>query len=565
VTVIAVEPLFDEGLSLAISDICKILQRELEISPYDVVMVKPGSLSRSDNGKTQSFKVRNNYENQKLHILCSLRNLATSKFLSETDSGKLDEVEKSIEQAFKSILNIDKELSRTSNFFDLGGDSLSIMQLVIWVEESYNVKMDIIEVIEDMSIMSIAQYIKMKIYNGKALLKVNTKLMYEDCVLDEDIVVGHYENSKLSKVQNVFLTGVTGFLGGHLLKDLIENTEAKIYCHIRAKDIDEGMKRIIANMQNYRLWKHEYKVRIVPVVGDLSKPLLGISEDYFNKLADCIDIIYHNGACVNFVLPYSKLKEVNVRGTRECLRLACRKKAKYFNYISTFGVFDNPSHFNKIAYEDDKLDSCDGYFLGYTQTKWVSEKLVKIAENRGLKVCIYRPGHITGSTVSGIWEVGDLISRLLVSCINMKVIPDIFINIHITPVDYVSKAIAYLSLREDSIGKAFNLINKIIPSAGDLSDAIRQYGYNIDVIPYEQWQNTMFNNNTTNMLKILECLFKQNVNSETSIIRRYSDMEPIIDTTNVDNALIGSNIQCPSVTFELLFKYLDYFKTKSYI
>ena len=62
--------------------------------------------------------------------------------------------------------------------------------------------------------------------------------------------------------------------------------------------------------------------RIIPVLGDLSKPLLGLTEQEFQQIASLVDVIYHAGAIVNFIYPYSQLKTTNVLGTQEILRLA---------------------------------------------------------------------------------------------------------------------------------------------------------------------------------------------------------------------------------------------------
>jgi thioester reductase-like protein len=51
------------------------------------------------------------------------------------------------------------------------------------------------------------------------------------------------------------------------------------------------------------------------VCGDLSRERLGLAEEQFAELASGVDAIYHNGAVVNSVLPYSALKQENVDST----------------------------------------------------------------------------------------------------------------------------------------------------------------------------------------------------------------------------------------------------------
>jgi thioester reductase-like protein len=84
--------------------------------------------------------------------------------------------------------------------------------------------------------------------------------------------------------------------------------------------------------------ERNWRSRIIPIVGDLSKPLLGLETEKFQQLASTIDVIYHNGAWVHHIYPYSILKPANVLGTQEILRLASQVKTKPVHFISSSGV-----------------------------------------------------------------------------------------------------------------------------------------------------------------------------------------------------------------------------------
>lgn len=76
-------------------------------------------------------------------------------------------------------------------------------------------------------------------------------------------------------------------------------------------------------------------------VGDLGRPLLGLSQAEFDSLAEEVDIVYHNGAVVHWVYPYSKLKPMNVNGTIEAMRMATSgKEMASFHFVSSTSVFD---------------------------------------------------------------------------------------------------------------------------------------------------------------------------------------------------------------------------------
>lgn len=76
---------------------------------------------------------------------------------------------------------------------------------------------------------------------------------------------------------------------------------ADIYCLVRAANPESDKQKIQSSLESYSLWNESFSVRIIPIIGELSKPLLGLSEEEFKALANKIDIIYHNGALVNFI------------------------------------------------------------------------------------------------------------------------------------------------------------------------------------------------------------------------------------------------------------------------
>jgi hypothetical protein len=106
---------------------------------------------------------------------------------------------------------------------------------------------------------------------------------------------------------HIFLTGATGFLGSFLLHELLDQTQAEIYCLVRSANVEEGKQKLYKTLAAYGLWREELSPRIVPIVGDLSAPLLGLSEHQFRMLAGKVDAIYHNGALVNWISSYHQL------------------------------------------------------------------------------------------------------------------------------------------------------------------------------------------------------------------------------------------------------------------
>lgn len=538
---------------------------EFEVSPYDIAFVQSGSLIRTDNGKLRIHKIRRAYKTNDLKLLYSGHHVQGSTNTDEMEACT-DVIEQGVRNAFDKILNISGADMHTS-FLELGGNSFDTLELIVELEQRFSVKFDARELLTNPTVCGIAEQIRSRM-TEKESANIQTDL-YEECVLPDEIgVTGTYEK-KPSECSVFFLTGSTGFLGAYLISSILKQSTVpniKLYCHCRAKSMENGMERIRNNMQHYMCWDDAFEKYIYPVLGDLTKPHMGIEEALYQELVSEVEVVYHNGALLNFMFPYEYLKKSNVYGTQECLRFACDEKPKYFSYISSFSVYDNPSHFRKTAYEDDLLESAEGYFLGYSQTKWVSEKLTGIARERGLRTIVFRPADITGDKDSGIWEMGDLISRILVSAIQTGRMPIADMKFYLTPVDYVGNTIAYISKNEDAYGKAFNVVNQKIASAVEIKNIMEECGYPIEIIPYDMWQQELAASDTEqNALKILACLFEGDGDSEDSIIKRYSDNGAIFDTSNTDAFLESSDIVCPPVDKELLSAYFRYFAEKGYI
>ncbi len=183
----------------------------------------------------------------------------------------------------------------------------------------------------------------------------------------------------------IFLTGVTGFIGAFLLRDLLRQTSADVYCLVRADDDAHAMARIRRNLEGYGLWDEVSAPRVRAVVGDLKLPLLGLAPELFARLADTIDVIYHCGSKLSYVAPYEYLSAANVGGTQETLRLATTGKARPVHYVSSLGIllaYKTPTG----GQETDELDETKCPDVGYFRTKYVAEKVVRIARAR-------HPGH----------------------------------------------------------------------------------------------------------------------------------------------------------------------------
>ncbi|MBE9048516.1 amino acid adenylation domain-containing protein [Pleurocapsales cyanobacterium LEGE 10410] len=269
-------------------------------------------------------------------------------------------LEQKLAEIWTEVLGLEK-IGIHDNFFELGGHSLLITQLLAKVRNIFEVDLPLKDLFDAPTIAELAEIIE-GIEEEDEEISLN---LHSEAVLDADIVP--YDNYIPTTPNNILLTGATGFLGAFLLSELLRKTDADIYCLIRAENDTLGQKRIEDKLKSYLLWDTVDHKRIIPVVGDLSRSRLGLSADRFSEIAETVDVIYHNGAWVNFTYPYSQLKDVNVLGTQEVLRLAVKSKVKPVHFISTIGVVGAADRNLEIVREDTPIHRSEQIGSGYTQ------------------------------------------------------------------------------------------------------------------------------------------------------------------------------------------------------
>jgi len=359
---------------------------------------------------------------------------------------------------------------------------------------------------------------------------------------------------------NLVLTGATGFVGSFLLAELLAKTRARIHCLVRCRDADEGRSRLAQTLASAGFPELARSPRIVPVQADLSKPKLGLADDDFDALAGSVDAVYHCGAFVNFIYPYSVLKHTNVLGTQEMLRLASKPSPKPFHYISTlrvFGSFGGPEP--DVIDEETGLDHNWRLHSGYAQSKWVAERLVRLAGERRLPVATYRLGMISGHSRTGVSNLTDVLSRMIKGCIQLGTAPDLEMLVDVTPVDYVASAVVHLSQRKESLGKAFHLVTMHPVPWNDLTDWLRRFGYPLRRLSFETWR-----------AELLEVARQSPDNAMSPLVLFFLDEMPSLamrrfGCRNTLEGLVGSGITCPPASADLLATYLAYFAESGFL
>ncbi|PSL44366.1 amino acid adenylation domain-containing protein/thioester reductase-like protein [Chitinophaga niastensis] len=456
----------------------------------------------------------------------------------------------------------------SDNFFDIGGDSLLVATVVAAINSRLSVKVYIRDLYQYPVLQELAAVL---IKRGEQVLSSEDVEPYVELQQDVylapgTIITKEFDEHHLSHPSAILLTGATGFVGIHLLQELLDKTTADIYCLVRAQDEHHVMEKINSCFTEFKITiTAEHRQRIIPVVGDFSKTCLGLTEAQFSFLAEMIDVIYHSGSSVNFIEPYSYMKSPNVNGLREIIRLATARKTKCLVLLSTISVYSWGHVFTGKTLMKETDDIAQNLLavskdIGYVRSKWVMEAIADLAAAQGLPVITCRLGLAMCHSVSGASAPYQWWARLVKNCIELGSYPLLTqLREGLITVDYMTKAIAHISKNKAAIGMKFNLIAS--PQTNltleDFFCLLQQYyPFKLKGLPYKEWRK-QWEDDSSNRLFPLTSLFRDNMHEGLSTMELYQHTY-IWDCQNVIDFLKDTDIKEPVFNKRLLGNYLKY-------
>ena len=370
--------------------------------------------------------------------------------------------------------------------------------------------------------------------------------------------------------RDVLLTGATGFFGAHLLRELLTSTTARVHCLVRARSAAHARHRIAHAAERYELGGLAMD-RIVPLAGDLAEPNLGLTPGTFSELARTIDTIHHAGAIVNFIYPYEDLRAANVTGTRELVRLAGLYRGIPVHYVSTTAVLAGFGAMGvREITEDTPLAYADHLCMGYIETKFVAEELLRNAGRAGLPVAIYRPLDIVGDHRTGAWNTATEMCALIRFITDTGVAPDIDLPLDFVPADVCAAAITHIATHAEGSGSTYHLTSPKYALLPSLVDRLRSRGFAVTAIPYREWVDELLKyaaQNPAHPMTPFVPLFVD-LAGETGLTVAEMYLEHIFPSytrSHTEQALSRSGIVFPPVDEKLLDLTIDRLVTTGYL
>ncbi len=425
-------------------------------------------------------------------------------------------IEHSIVKVWEKVLGLEN-IGTNDNFFELGGDSIKAIQVVSMLSVNYDISIN--DLFDHPTISKLAQkvsYNKDKLKKKLEEIKLymskpgDTNLMQSiNERLEADLQAYCKQNEKYKKLdlslrkeyKNILLIGGSGYLGMHILYDLLLGTAANVYLLVRGRSVNEAKERILSKFKYYfdEYTFEKVKDRIFVYNGDLELEHFGLDQKAYTELTNIIDGVINSAANVRHYGHFEAFYNINVVGTRRILAFANSGIKKDIHHISTMSV-----GMGKIEGKEYQLFTEYSADLGqntnsnYINTKLEAESLLCKARNEGLKINIYRVGNLVFDYNSGIFQENiseNWFYSEMKAYLKLKFVPDISAKtMEFSYVDFVSKAILLLFDRRELENEIYHISNPNNISISDFGKFIKNSGYDLSILSFEKFMDYIYDN-----------------------------------------------------------------------
>ena len=312
-------------------------------------------------------------------------------------------------ELFCSVLG-QEECYPDDNFFEIGGTSLSASKVVMMLK-SDGYKVEYQDIFDNQTAEALAEFLEAQkapaaaeacsARQDSSVVPPMEKYVEEALKFNTMEYASKVERKPLG---DVLLTGATGFLGIHILKELLETEPGRIYCLMRKgmyKDLTTRLKSMLFYYFD-DAFDEKFDSRLTLIEGDITDDGLGevLADVKFDTLINC-------AACVKHYANDNSIEFINVHGVENLIRV-CRSHDAKMIQISTTSVpgAHNAETFRlHVRMTEDKLFVIDDLNNQYGRSKYKAELLMLKAISEGMKGKIVRVGNLMGRSDDGEFQI----------------------------------------------------------------------------------------------------------------------------------------------------------------
>ncbi|WP_339101961.1 non-ribosomal peptide synthetase [Pseudomonas sp. G166] len=396
-------------------------------------------------------------------------------------------LEKQLQQLWAELLELPVEdIATDESFFNLGGHSILLSQLLLGIREAFGRSLSINRFIEAPTLMTLA-----KLLDGPE--QSSTSALSPQAFIDAEaeLNLDPLPISQCGDVHKVVVTGANSFLGVHIVEALLDWGATEVACLVRASAGQSAAERFAQALQDNRL-THLDLSRVSVYAADITQPQLGLPDDVYTRIDRTFGALVHNAAHVNHVLDYESLARDNVEPIFECLRLCEGRSKKIFNFVSTLSASSALDADGQVL-EQPAAKTPPIYIKnGYNLSKWVGERILQRARERGVWVNLFRPGNISFNSLTGVCQPHkNRLMLMLKGSIQLGQVPDLSLNFDLMPVDFLARFIAFHASRYQPTQAVFNLHNPEPLSWDAYVASFRDSGREFSLVSVADWQQQL--------------------------------------------------------------------------
>ena len=472
-------------------------------------------------------------------------------------------IEKDLAKVFRECLSISR-IGIENDIFDYNIDSLDIIRIQTKILE-YDYKLNTQDFYQYRTIKKLAEFIenkedkKLSTFDENYLINVNNSFNKYPSVMQF--------NKKNYK--NILLLGCTGYLGIHLLFELLNNSSSNITCIIRGKDDKTPMERL-SSLYRFYFNRKLPENRITIIDSDITKTNLGLGVRKYKELGQNIDLIINSAANVKYYGVYEEFKKINVDVVQNLVDLSMIYGVQLI-HISTLGVSGNylVNHQKNYNVFDE-----NNFYIGqqydknvYIQTKFEAEKLIYEKSQEGLHASIFRVGNLTSRYSDGGFQQNfenNAFYNILMMILKYHILPNTMINefLEFTPIDYCAQSILKLIFNMETDKFVFHLFNDNYIQVSDLLKILEKFEFDTTILSGNDFKQRI--------------VALSNQYPEENILKGIvNDLDDTLGlsfsaTVNQKNIYTNSclenlNFEWPEVTEEYIEKIINYLRKKNYL